>query len=540
MKQTQLTLRRVSALTDVVSYKSGTAKHNLVLSPELLDRIAGNTNSFDEADLTKWDILHNVYRLSRHSKDLYLQLQPSIRATFSTESLKGKGLESITSATLNVLSRTLPDLVTFNSSMVDQLDWERVAGIELTDGTDEAECDFFAIINEFLCNAIVSPIAGQQFHESYQLLASDLVVLNQYYYALALGLPRFFPLPGLPGASLARKRLLQNFDKLFDELENPPVKRVVQDDESMSGEETDADAPTPITALHDLFTTNNVPIPARASIALEAVHRIIAQAVPLAFWTILHIYRASSQPDDFVNGETPLIRIREESKKWAEAIQPPSIHPAFPSPPEISFAGTGPLFNPSGFTYVRSCIFEAKRMYRSSVTTAILKNPITFTESIGRGDKDEWQLDAGSYLDIGLSQRLINTSPTNYISPDQYRPDRFKNSQPPSPLASTTFNDSEELVTSLLVAFVTGVAQLWNITAAPKKTLREQFEEAQAAAVGEKAPVKKNDGKEKKVGVWSVPKTVEGASMLLPKADIRVRIRRREGLDGPRTMRKGR
>ena len=376
---------RDSALTDVVAYKSAGAKHNVILSPGLLDRVVGNTNAFDQSEATKWTVLRNACGLSRQLKDQYLQLQPSISDTLNAEIFKGKGLETITAAAIHTLSLSLPDLITFNSSMVDQLEWERVAGIELTDGVDEAECDLFAIVNQFLCSAIISPITGPQFPESYQLLASDLATLNQYYYSLALGLPRFFPLPGLPGASLARRRLLQSFTKLFDDLANPPIKRVIADDESLSGEETDADAPTPFTALHDLFTKHNLPLSARASIALEVIHNIVAQAVPLAFWTILHIYRASSQPADYANGETPLVRIREETKKWAEAIQPPSIHPSFPSPPEISFLGTAPLFNPSTFTYLRSCIFEAKRIYGTPIASAILTKPIIFTENTGGG-----------------------------------------------------------------------------------------------------------------------------------------------------------
>ena len=157
------------------------------------------------------------------------------------------------------------------------------------------------------------------------------------------------------------------------------------------------------------------------------------------------------------------------------------------------------------------------------------------------GHKEEWELEPGSYLDIGLSQRLVNTSPANYISPDQYRPDRFASTQSPTPLASTVFNDSEELITSFLITFVAGITQLWNIAAAPKKSVFEQFQEAQAAVAGEKPSTAQTTGSERKVGVWTVPKQIHGASVMIPKADIRIRIRRREGLDGrPKTMRKGR
>lgn len=448
-------------------------------------------------------------------------------------------MQTITAASIKILAESLPDFITFNASLVDQLSWERVAGIELTDGTEEAECDLFALVNEFVCNVVVPPITGPQFPESYQLLGSDLETFNKSFYALALGFPRFFPLPGLPGASLAKKRLLQNLSRLFGEIMNPASKRVVEDDESMSGEETDADTPTPVTALNDLFSEHDLPISARAAITLELIQRLVARIVPLAFWTIVHVYSTSSPSAKEKSGtQTPLEKIREETKGWAEAIQPPSIHPSFPAPPEISFASPSPLFNPASLYYLRSCIFEAKRLYTSSITTAKITKPIMIADSTALAEEEEWQLDVGSFIDIGLSQRLINTSPANYLSPEQWKPDRIGNVQSPSYLASSIFDDSEEFVTAILIAIVAGVSQLWDISAAPKKGFLQHMEEAQAEMAGQKK--EQMQGRTKKVGVWKVPKAVEAASVLVPKSDIRVRIKRREGLNGPKTMRKGR
>jgi hypothetical protein len=530
---------RESSVSPVIGYSSSGMKHNVVFSAPLLDQILGNSDSLDEADITKWVTKRNGFALPKSAKKQYLELSPSLSEAFGSEIFKGKQLKNITSASLRILTEALPDLVTFNSSIVDQLQWERVAGVELTDGTDEVETDLFALINEFFSTAILTPITGPQFTESYELLATDLSTFNQSYFPLVLGFPRFFPLPGLPSASLSQKRLLREFSKHLKQLTDPPTRNVTADDESTSGnEETDAESPTPLSALNDLFSKHNLPLSARASIAAELIHRIVAQAVPLAFWTILHINHISaSAVTDQEKEQSPLNKIRQETKDWAQAIQPPSIHEAFPSPPQISFTSGPALFNPSSFPFLRSCIFEAKRLYASSITTAKVMKSIEFTDNTVPGKEEEWWLEAGTYLDVGLSQRLINTSPANYLSPESYNPNRFATSQPPAPLSSSVFDDSDELVTSLLVAFVAGVVQLWDIQAAPKKGFMEQMQEAQAAAVGEDN--KKIQGGERKFGTWEVPKTIDGASVLVPKGDVKVRIRRREGLPSAKTTRKG-
>lgn len=533
---------REASFESIIAYSSAGAKHNVIFSAPLLDQLLESSSSLEEAELGKWIALLNAFGLASKAKGKYLELQPEISKTFDAELFQGKQMSLLVAKALATLSETLPDLITFNSSIVDQMQWERVSVFELTDGTDEVEADLFALINEYFCSVIIPPIAGDHLPESYQLLASDLASFNQSFYALAMGFPRLFPVPGLPGASLARRRLLQHLITFFDELSNPPAKRVVQDDESMSGEEdTDADVPTPLTALNELFEQHQVPYEARASITLELLHRVVSQTVPLAFWTILHIYSTSAVSKLQDNEISPLVSIRGETKDWAEAHQPPSIHPRFPSPPAITFQSPTQALSPSSFPYLRSCISEAKRLYSSSYATVKVTKPIllTATEGVRPGVEEKWELDVGSYVDVGLSRTLINSSSADYLLPKDFKPDRFLHTPPTvksSPYAS------EDFTTALVLSLVAGVTQLWDIAAAPKKGLVEMWYEVQEALPGAEESAKKEDEKpkERKVGTWVIPKGVDSAYFKVPKGELRVRIRRREGLDGPKTMRKGR
>lgn len=77
----------------------------------------------------------------------------------------------------------------------------------------------------------------------------------------------------------------------------------------------------------------------------------------------------------------------------------------------------------------------------------------------------------------------------------------------------------------MLVPFVAGVCQLWEVEAAPKRGMWEEVMEAQKEARGEGG-----GKKERKEGVWVVPRAVDGGSVLIPQGDVRVRVKRREGL----------
>ena len=533
---------RDSVFIPVFALNLGGAKHNIILSPPLLEHIQQQTAGLDKFCATEWARLKNVFKLPSDTENGYLELRPKLSKALDDNIFQKQQADKLITSSLKILSDNLPDLVTYNSSIVDQLPWERVANIELTNGTTEAECDLLTLVNEFLCGAILTPIVGQQLTESYQLLASDLAAVTELHWALAADLPRFFPKPGLPGAFLARRRLFQNFVQFFNELENP-TKRVPADDESLSGDETDADTPTPLTTMNEFFSKNEVPIEARAAIALQTLHSLVSHVVPLAFWTLVHLNAfVAAQPKSNL-ADTLIDEIRKETQIWAQATQPPSIHPSFPAPPAISFNGLPRLTSPTSFPHIRSAINEARRLYKAPIDTFKVNNPTTLTDPASKkpGAQEEWELDPGSYVAFGLSQTLVNTSSAHFLAPTEYKPDRFQHAAPPLSVSDAS-SSQESFETSLLIAFVTGVLQLWEISPAPKKNFFDHMQEARAAAMapvdGTPAQAEQTDVQKRK-GEWVVPTARDGAGVKIPTRDVRVRIRRREGLPEQRFMRKG-
>ncbi|KAF1915336.1 hypothetical protein BDU57DRAFT_270051 [Ampelomyces quisqualis] len=529
---------RESAIDSIVAYNAFGAKHNIILNDTLAEGSCLSQLSQKQVDLqvprtVQWTILRNAFGIPSTVEAQYFDKESEIDNTITINIYKE--IQPLLSSTLHLLSESLPDFVTFNSSIVDQMQWERVADVELTDGTSEAECSLFTLINEFCCNAILPPIIGAQFTEAYQLLATDLATFNTRYWAMALGLPRLTPLQGLPGAALSQKRLLQNLRRMFGELSSPPVKRVPDDDESVSGEETDADVLTPVTKLNDLFKQHDLPLDARASIMLQVLHEIIAEVVPLVFWSLLHIHASGSE----VEQDTPVEKIRQETKVWAQALQPPSIHPLFPSPPAIVFEKVLEKIRGSTNALLSSCINETRRLYTCSTTTYKLESPITLTDpSI---PNEEWELEANTYIDIGLSQSLLNSSASIFPDPKVYKPDRFTTL--PCPIALNT--TSGPFIQALTATILTGIIQLWNLTPAPKKSFFDHMQEARAEAkagaaalTGEQKAAQSSQAKDKTgqdgKAKWVIPRAVDGASVKVPRGDVRVRIRRREGLPAGR------
>ena len=551
-ERTGLTSDRESSITSIVAYNAAGTKHIVLLSESLLRQLYENWHNLEVPDNNQSALLRNAFNLPKAMESHYIELRQEIVQTVQTELHTRATRENLIKLSLNILSDSLPDLTTFNSSIVDQMPWERVSNVDLTDGTSEAECDLFILLNEFCCNAILPPIMGAQFTESYQLLASNLTTFNERYWALALGLPRLSPIQGLPGAALAKKNLLNTLTKMFKDLTNPPTKRIPDDDESVSGgEDTDADTTTPFMKLNELFTKHDLPMQLRASIALHLVHNIVSEVIPLVFWVLVHIYSDSQAQDVQSSEPTPIQKIRQESKSLAQAVQPPSIHPSFPAPPEIRFGSSAQTVTPSTLPYLRSCINEARRIYSCSVDTYKVKQPFVLKEEniTQKGQEEQWELEAGSCIDVGLSRCTLNSSPTVHPSPQSFKPDRFIDMPSPTSIV-VPIDEAEAYKSALLVSLIAGIIQLWEIAPAPKKSFFEHIQEAgneasigAAALTGEQKAAreesnrKKQDGKRKEAK-WVFPKAMEGAGVKVPKGDIRVRIRRREGLPASKIVRR--
>ena len=95
---------------------------------------------------------------------------------------------------------------------------------------------------------------------------------------------------------------------------------------------------------------------------------------------------------------------------------------------------------------------------------------------------------------------------------------------------------------------VAGLVQLWNIAPAPKKSFFDQMQEAgnqasmgaaalageERATVGEAERAREDE--KRKGAKWMFPKAIDGASIKVPRSDVRVRIRRREGLPVSKTI----
>ena len=104
------------------------------------------------------------------------------------------------------------DLVTFTTSPVDQMLWERTSIVEVkfdAKGEQVVEASLLPLIREFCAHVANPTIMGANFLTNFPNIFEELWTFDRGFLFLGAGLPRWFPILSLTRAHIARKRLLE-------------------------------------------------------------------------------------------------------------------------------------------------------------------------------------------------------------------------------------------------------------------------------------------------------------------------------------------
>jgi hypothetical protein len=132
-----LTASRDSSLGSIFAYKLAGTTHHVLLSPSLPKAVAAKLGSVSDAETDAWDIPQYALGMPKHAKAQYLEARQGIKDAFSAELVDIKKRKELVKESVGLLQDTLPDLLTFNSSIVDQMPWERVSDLDLLENMED-------------------------------------------------------------------------------------------------------------------------------------------------------------------------------------------------------------------------------------------------------------------------------------------------------------------------------------------------------------------------------------------------------------------
>lgn len=313
--------------------------------------------------------------------------------------------------------------------------------------------------------------------------------MHSSFYLLAIGLPRWFPIPGLVPAHIARRRLLLHVGKF-----NHALDKVIAGEDPGTDYRDLSDVSEAYLALQATIRTFGPSI--RNGLSVYAIW-VFSNSIILAYWML---YRVLSQAND---SNDALDKLRLEINSYASVTQaPPTL--GFSEPPRLKYNVDGlvskcPLLKASYIETVRMDTrpWISKQLMRDIIAPPPIANPKPVDPPSFRLQKDEF---------VDLSYCLVHSDPSIWADSKAFMPSRHTKTKKNKAVQSEWghvrpfgCSDAECKVTALAerqcLVLVSGLLALWDFNVDFK---------------GSKTPKKKH-----------------GVFVDTPKEDIRVKIKRR-------------
>lgn len=201
-------------------------QHLLATKFPLINVIFEDSSTPLTFDIVRWSLLINVFGANKRLKDDYGRACSDAQACLINGLLLEPGVSEFTRKTMLGIQEHTPNLVSFSESIVDQSQWERaadanlqVADVRSIAGPLAVEVNLFSLIRNFVGNVALPSLVGTEFLDVYPRALDDLWDLDGGFNYLTLGLPRWFPIPSLTKAHIARRNLLEGISSFHEAID---------------------------------------------------------------------------------------------------------------------------------------------------------------------------------------------------------------------------------------------------------------------------------------------------------------------------------
>ena len=132
--------------------------------------------------------------------------------------MKEPGLSKMLNTTISGLEESIPQMISFVESPIDQQPWERAANAHFVSPA-ETEVDLLTLVRDVLGHASIPGIFGRAFMDNNPWILQDVSEMDKGMMWLLTGLPAWTPWPSLVKAHIARRRVkdaVEAFHKALD------------------------------------------------------------------------------------------------------------------------------------------------------------------------------------------------------------------------------------------------------------------------------------------------------------------------------------
>ena len=394
----------------VVSLRLFGRTHHIISSPAFMAQLLGAPLHVAEMDFFFWKLVKSLFDY-RESRDIYDRVfytpgDPPYRQLSSDP-----GLGEITDETVRQLKKSIADLVTFNTSGLDQMAWEREGEAEVVrtpTGEQVVEADLMLLTRTFVSATASPALWGSNFVENFPDIWEPFWEFDNAFTALAANVPFWVPWPAVQKGRAARRKLLAAMCEFHEALEKWSAGT---EDPGVEWQDLD-DMSRLVKWRLAKYRAEGMPLRGRAATDLALLWAANANANPAVSWMLAECYR----------DPVLLEQVREEIAPFVEIEQPEGdLGGGIWVAPVVRKFDVDALLNRCPL--LKSLYVEVMRVYVHSWS------PRWMGEDLVLKEKDKDKANGGSYV-IGKGsyahavQELHQFNEEQFEDPHEFKADR--------------------------------------------------------------------------------------------------------------------
>lgn len=378
--------------------------HSFVTNPSMATAVMNKPRDVADNDVVSDRLLRTNFGLAKGDAEAYIAIFDEVMAILM-DLLTEKGLSDLLDPTVALIKRNIVDLVTFNSSPADQMDWEVAAGAEVVEnrrGESFVQVNLLELTRNFVAKTANPALLGTNFVENFPDAWQHLWRFDAGFLNMAL-VPSWLPLPSVGLARAAGRKFRQYLYEYHEALdkhmagEDPGAKW--QDLDDMSEQQKER---------AKLFRRVNLPLEARAGADLALVWAMNANANHLIAWMIWEIARDAVLVEQIREEMAPYVRISQPENDFGSAVW---------IAPEVEHIDIDGLLTKCPL--LKGAYVETLRLYAGPWSMKHVKQDMVIGE---RGKSQSYVLRQGSY--VHAPQYLHQLDPEYFPDPSEFHPER--------------------------------------------------------------------------------------------------------------------
>lgn len=379
--------------------------HSFIFSPSLSAKVLNKPTSVVSHTFLHPQLITNCFGMTKPDMRAFLAVADDVNAVLQSM-VTESGVKCLLDETMFHLKRNIADLVTFNSSPSDQMDWEVAAGAELVQnskGETFVEIDLMELVRNFMAKTANQGMFGTDFVENFPDAWKHLWTYDAGFVMMTF-MPSWVPVPSV-GLARAAGRTFRAYmheyheaiDKHLDGKEDPGPRW--QDLENMSSVQK---------ARVGVFRRANLSLAARAGADLGLAWAMNANTNPLTAWMLWEISRDAVLVEQIREEIAPHVQVTQPDHDFGDAVW---------VAPELTHIDINAVLNQCPL--LNAAYIESLRLYTASWGVRRPQEDIV----VGGRDKEQaFLLKQGAWLH--LPQGLHQMDPAYFPDPTEFHPER--------------------------------------------------------------------------------------------------------------------